>query len=164
MILETQLYRIFCDSVLGRFLDHSKKSADDDIDTKNKRIDILAAIWSNIYPSISFDNECWRREENYERTRRSKRLNSNSSSHSQQSHSPNYIWIFVKSLDGKTYQIKATPDFHINTVLRLLWMLQITSHDDVRVIYAGANLFDTLSYHKVQHESTLHLVDRLRGC
>lgn len=156
MILETKDYREFCKG-LGKFLEHSKRMADDDLEIKNRRIDNLATIWSNVYPDVPMDAECWRREDSdvEPATKKAKK-------------SSNDLKIHVKSMNGQTTTLKVNPATTIGTILGLIQNRQGIPRDMQRIVFAGKCLSEspekTVKDFKIKDESSLHLILRLRGC
>jgi ubiquitin C len=75
------------------------------------------------------------------------------------------IEVFVKTLTGKTIRLNIGQTETIEALKSKLQDQEGIPIDQQRLIYAGKQLGDdrTLAFYNIEHESTLHLVLRLRG-
>ena len=66
--------------------------------------------------------------------------------------------VFIKTLIGKTIVLDVKPDYTIEDIKEL-------AYDQQRLIFKGKQLEDykTLEQYKIENESTLHYVLKLRG-
>ena len=79
---------------------------------------------------------------------------------------PNMIQIFVKNLEGKTFDLQFNEDHLIEKFRQLVSNASGTPTDQIRLLYAGTTLEDGVGMFRYQIPtgSTVHLVQRLRGC
>ncbi len=73
--------------------------------------------------------------------------------------------MFVKTLTGKTLTLEVNCDMKIATVKEFIENMECIPQDQQRILFAGKQLEDdkTLSDYKIQKESTINLIRRLRG-
>ena len=74
--------------------------------------------------------------------------------------------IFVKTLRAKTLTLKVDHDFLVEDVKLMLHDAGEVPVDQQRLVFAGKQLEDgrTMRDYDIKYPSTLHLVQRLRGC
>lgn len=162
LILETRLYVTFCDKVLGgTLLHHSTMTANDTVEKKNKRIDRLLMIYESCFQDRKPEAWIWAREDAIVATnRKRKEIPYNPLTTSG-------IQIYIKDLDGRTRTIRVDLNDTVEFCKQVF--AKRTNRDCIggmRFIFAGRQLEDgmTLAYYKVQQESTIHHMQRLRGC
>ncbi|XP_046439667.1 uncharacterized protein LOC124190843 [Daphnia pulex] len=75
------------------------------------------------------------------------------------------IHVFIKNLTGKTIQFSISPLAKVEDLKDMIRSKEGIPIDQQRLIFDGNQLEDgkTLEHHNIKHESTLHLVLRLRG-
>ena len=75
------------------------------------------------------------------------------------------VCIFIKTLSGRTHSLNVHKSWDIWAVKALIQISTGMPGDDQRLVFAGRQLEDErlLSDFGIRHESTLHLVQRLKG-
>jgi hypothetical protein len=68
-LLNTRLYRAFCEDVFGQFLEHTTVSAGDSLERKNARVDVAVALYREMFAQSPPD-DLWTREEGGRRKHR----------------------------------------------------------------------------------------------
>jgi ubiquitin C len=94
------------------------------------------------------------------------RLLSSGSGVSGSGSNPQSIQLFIKTLTGKTLLLHVDSTATVGTVKQLISDKEGVESRDQRLIFAGKQLIDDralLTAHKVEDESTMHLVTRLLG-
>ncbi|KAE9410927.1 ubiquitin-domain-containing protein [Gymnopus androsaceus JB14] len=73
--------------------------------------------------------------------------------------------VFIKTLTGKTISLKVNDSDMIDSIKPKVQDMEGIPVDQQRFIYAGMQLVNgrTISDHRISHQSTIHLVLRLRG-
>ena len=73
--------------------------------------------------------------------------------------------LFVKTVTGRTITLDADLDWPVWCFKKCIEAIEGHSVDDMRLLFAANQLenLPTLREYKVQNESTLHVVLRLRG-
>ena len=73
--------------------------------------------------------------------------------------------VFVMTLTGKKVTLRVKESFSIEKLKYLMHVKEGIKPDEQRLIFAGKQLEDgnTLKHYKIQKESTMHMVLRLRG-
>lgn len=77
----------------------------------------------------------------------------------------NTVEIKVETLTGKTLTLSVELNDSVETLKSLIQIFEGIPPDQARLIYAGMQLEEhrQLSKYKIQSESTIHLILRLRG-
>jgi hypothetical protein len=157
MILDTRMYKEFCDAAFnGKFLHHDPTTVNDSAEEKNNRIGSLYIVRRGMFPDDPVPEGIWQHEEPTEPVPKRARA------------PRKYIDLHFKDLNGKVITLSRLS-VTATTIAKLKQLLKaergVTS-DAQRLIYAGTQLEDglTLKAAGLKQESTIHVIDRLRGC
>lgn len=164
LILETNIYREFCEVVTGRYLEHTQMTISDSLIEKNKRIDQCVAIYKSIYHERP-DPWCWQREN--ESTYIGSRKRSRFLADAAKKNSDDFnIFCRMNSRTDKIMAIIVTNDMRIETLKRIIQVKRDIRVHDQRLIYAGKNLDDkkTIECYSLTADADVHLILRLCGC
>lgn len=73
--------------------------------------------------------------------------------------------VFIKTLTAKTFEIKTSPEETILDIKNKVTEMEGIPANQQRLVFGGKQLEDshTLKEYNVSHESTFHLILRLRG-
>jgi hypothetical protein len=184
ILLETALYRSFCNDVSRRFLDHTTVSAADSVESKLARVVQLYAIRRTLYGGISpFDAWSWSPDEgdvvvSPVAQRPNKRGKGRSKKRDRVVVEPvvpvvtednllkGTFLLFCKSLQGRTVPFDVSRNMTVGTFKRYLQVKEGITADHQRIIYAGRQLEDARTFedYNIVIPSTIHLVLRCAGC
>ena len=164
-ILETQQYAAFCEDG-GRFLHHTAETVDNCLSLKHSRCNTTKELYHLLFAGMSFNAWCWELEETMPATAVANAVEVEAPA------SPplRTFNVGVRSLEGYHYTITGNVgSTTLSEVIRKFIGLigpGRSSPEYWRVIFAGKEMKpgDTLDDHGIQRESTIHIVQKLRGC
>lgn len=143
-ILNTRLYEALCIKLRGSFIHHTTVSEGDPEEERMSRVDQTVINYRKRFREEP-ESDLWEQND---------------------ATSPTFLNLYVKNLQGKTFQIAILSSktiLDLKTAVRYLSQIPV---DEQRLIYAGRQLEDgrTLADYNLQNQSTIHLVSRVRGC
>lgn len=144
LILETELYAQICASIgSGCFIHHTKSTAADPVDIKNKRVNAMEMAIRLAVSQWSMSPVLWKRED-----------------------APDKFSIYVKGIDGSTVTLQVSGSMLISALKDAIALAAKVPQDEQRLIYAGNQMEDgrTLQSYGIGRDATIHLVKQLRGC
>jgi hypothetical protein len=180
-ILNTVMYRDFCNKMFHRPMDHTTVTEQDSIEAKNNRVSATENIYrkffneeppSDLWKPNQEDDEGDNEEHEDDKDDKSKKraapttTTPNANAAEKKLKRSNELQLFVKTLTGKTITIYPCAHLPISGVKSLIQMREGIPPDQQRIIFAGARLNDdsTCIECGLEQESTLHLVMRVSGC
>jgi hypothetical protein len=193
-ILNTVLYREFCEKMFHRPLDHTTVTAQDSVEAKNTRLSATENIYRKVFNEEP-PSDLWKREDDInndnnavvmkaEEEDKPRRRNPSRQSKKRPASPPAAaapvnkkpvvankklkpeFQVFVKTLTGKTITVCPCDGLPISGVKSLIQMTEGIPPDQQRIIFAGMQLSDDATCAEVglKQECTLHLVLRVSGC
>ena len=160
-IFETKQYREMCESCFnGRFIEHSAKGSMDPVQIKRDRMEQCLIIYKSIFgKDEDIPIDCWEPEqEPMSVTRkRPRELIAQETAMMQ---------VFVKTLNGKVLPCQVNSSMLVRTLKDVIAESDDRSVDTMNLVFAGRQLNDNhcLCDYNIRNESTIHLIERLRGC
>jgi len=149
-ILDTINYRLICDQICGKFIDHFPENAFfSNYEKKLERMKLTRQHYTEKYGDIKM--QYW----DFPKF----------SMHLHTFESDGYI--FVKTLYDKIITLPYVKTMHINDIKIMLEDIENIPVETQRLIFAGIQLEEDnrdLIYYNIRQSSTLHVVERLRGC
>lgn len=166
-ILETAQYAAFCEDG-GRFLHHTAETVDDPLSLKHARCNTTKELYHLLFAGMNA--WCWELEKITTAPVEAPAPAPAPAPAAYRIHSRPFN-VGVRSLDGNHYTItgnvgSTTVSEVIRKFIGLLGPGNSFPEEHWRVIFAGKQmkLGDTLDDHGIQRESTIHIVQNLRGC
>lgn len=147
-ILDTQFYADL-QAALGKLLHHRPSGASEHKD-KQMRLDTMTALYAGFFSAEPLG---------YSSSSRQRLL-----PRDEPIQDP--IYIFVRTQTGKTITVKTSGRETVGGLKERIYGLDGTPCDQQRMIFGGTQLedFKTLEEYSILHDSTVHVVGRLKGC
>jgi hypothetical protein len=169
-ILNTRLYRLFCDDVFCLFLEHSTTTASDSLVAKNRRIDVTVALYRALFEEDP-PADLWERED-VGGIKRSAATAVEEAEEASDQHDigvdkDGKFCVFIRTLTGRSVQMGGmSQETTVRELKTLVEKEEAVPVAQQRLIFSGKQLDDTktLGHYGIRACATIHYVLKLRGC